>query len=74
MSWLKNITDPSEVVKKGDEVDAVVLAMQKEEGKISLGMKQTEKNPWDTLPEISSWHQIERRGQELDQLRRFCRT
>lgn len=49
MSWFKNITDPSEVVKKGDEVDAVVLAVQKEEGKISLGMKQTEKNPWDSI-------------------------
>lgn len=49
MSWFKNVTDPSEVVKKGDEVDAVVLAVQKEEGKISLGMKQTEKNPWDSI-------------------------
>jgi len=49
MSWVKNITDPSEVVKKGDEVDAVVLSIQKEEGKISLGIKQTEHNPWDDV-------------------------
>jgi small subunit ribosomal protein S1 len=47
MSWVKNVTDPSEVVNKGDEVDAVVLSIQKEEGKISLGIKQTEMNPWD---------------------------
>lgn len=49
MSWVKNITDPSEVVKKGDEVEAVVLSVQKEEGKISLGIKQTEHNPWDDV-------------------------
>jgi small subunit ribosomal protein S1 len=47
MSWVKNVTDPSEVVNKGDEVEAIVLAVQKEEGKISLGIKQTEHNPWD---------------------------
>lgn len=49
MSWVKNITDPSEIVKKGDEVVAVVLSIQKEDGKISLGIKQTEHNPWDDV-------------------------
>jgi small subunit ribosomal protein S1 len=49
MSWVKNITDPSEVVKKGDEVEAIVLSVQKEEGKISLGIKQTEHNPWNDV-------------------------
>lgn len=49
MSWVKNITDPSEVVKKGDEVEAIVLSIQKEEGKISLGIKQAEHNPWDDV-------------------------
>lgn len=49
MSWVKNVTDPSEVVKKGDEVEAIVLSIQKEEGKISLGIKQTEHNPWDDV-------------------------
>ena len=43
MSWVKNVTDPTDIVKKGDEVSAIVLSIQKEEGKISLGMKQTEK-------------------------------
>lgn len=47
MSWTKNITDPSELVNKGDEVEAIVLSIQKEEGKISLGIKQLESNPWD---------------------------
>ena len=47
MSWLKNVTDPSEIVNKGEEVEAIVLLVQVEEGKISLGIKQTEKNPWE---------------------------
>jgi small subunit ribosomal protein S1 len=51
MSWVKNVSDPSEVVKKGDDVEAIVLSIQKEEGKISLGIKQTEKNPWDNVEE-----------------------
>ena len=49
MSWVKNVTDPNEVVNKGDEVEAIVLSVQKEEGKISLGIKQTEKNPWEDV-------------------------
>jgi len=49
MSWVKNITDPSEMVKKGDEVEALVLGVQKDEGKISLGIKQLEKNPWEDV-------------------------
>lgn len=49
MSWVKNITDPSEVVQIGEEVEAIVLSVQKEDGKISLGIKQTEHNPWDDV-------------------------
>jgi len=49
MSWTQNVTDPNQIVNKGDEVEAVVLSVQKEEGKISLGLKQTEKNPWDEV-------------------------
>jgi small subunit ribosomal protein S1 len=49
MSWTRNVNDPSEVVQKGQEVEAVVLAVSKEEGKISLGLKQMEKNPWDEV-------------------------
>jgi len=49
MSWTKTINDPSEMLKKGDEVEAIVLSVQKDEGKISLGMKQLDKNPWDEV-------------------------
>jgi len=49
MSWTKNVTDPSEIVRVGDEVEAIVLSVQKEEGKISLGIKQTERNPWEDV-------------------------
>ena len=49
MSWVKNVSDPTEIVNKGDEVEAIVLSVQKEEGKISLGIKQTEKNPWEDV-------------------------
>lgn len=49
MSWTKNITDPSEAVRLGDEVEAIVLSIQKDEGKISLGIKQTERNPWEDV-------------------------
>src|SRR3990167_11429756 len=49
MSWIKNVTDPSEIVTKGDELSAVVLSIQKSEGKISLGIKQMERNPWEDV-------------------------
>lgn len=49
MSWVRNVTDPSEIVKKGDSVKAIVLSVQRDEGKISLGMKQAEHNPWDDV-------------------------
>ncbi len=49
MSWTKNITDPSEMVRVGDDVEAIVLSVQKDEGKISLGIKQTERNPWEDV-------------------------
>jgi small subunit ribosomal protein S1 len=49
MSWTKTITDPGEEVNIGDEVRAIVLSIQKEDGKISLGMKQLEHNPWDDV-------------------------
>ncbi len=51
MSWVKNISDPSEVVTKGDELEAIVLSIQKDEGKISLGIKQTQRNPWENVEE-----------------------
>ena len=49
MSWSKRITKPSEMLKVSQEVDAVVLGIQKEEQKISLGLRQLEPNPWDMV-------------------------
>jgi small subunit ribosomal protein S1 len=49
MSWTKRVSHPSELVKPGDEVEVVVLAINKEKQEISLGMKQTQPNPWDMV-------------------------
>ncbi|MDR1283053.1 MAG: 30S ribosomal protein S1 [Opitutaceae bacterium] len=49
MSWTKRINKPSEVLKVGQELDAVVLGIQKEDQKISLGLRQLEPNPWDMV-------------------------
>ncbi|EDY85262.1 ribosomal protein S1 [Verrucomicrobiia bacterium DG1235] len=49
MSWTKRITKPSELLKVGDEVEAVVLGIQKDEEKISLGIRQLDPNPWDMV-------------------------
>jgi small subunit ribosomal protein S1 len=45
MSWTRRINHPSEVVKRGEKVDVVVLSIDKENRRISLGMKQTEDDP-----------------------------
>jgi len=47
LSWTKRISKPSEVLRIGEEVEAVVLGIQKEEQKISLGTRQLDTNPWD---------------------------
>ena len=49
MSWTKRIKHPSKVVTVGDEVEAVVLAVDERDRKISLGMKQIEPNPWSVI-------------------------
>ncbi|BET66871.1 30S ribosomal protein S1 [Opitutales bacterium ASA1] len=49
MSWTKRIAKPSDILKVGDEVEAVVLGINKDEQKISLGMRQLEPNPWDMV-------------------------
>ncbi|MBK8978146.1 MAG: 30S ribosomal protein S1 [Planctomycetes bacterium] len=51
MSWTKRVNDPREVVSIGDQVEVVVLEVNKEKQEISLGMKQTEVNPWDMVSE-----------------------
>ena len=49
LSWTKRITRPSDVLTLGQEVEAVVLGVNKEEQKISLGVRQLEANPWDEI-------------------------
>ncbi|MCX7391162.1 MAG: 30S ribosomal protein S1 [Planctomycetota bacterium] len=49
MSWTKRVSHPSEIVKPGDEVEVVVLAINKDKQEISLGMKQTQQNPWEKV-------------------------
>jgi small subunit ribosomal protein S1 len=49
MSWTKRVNHPSEVVNVGDHVEVVVLEVNQEKQEISLGMKQTEVNPWDLV-------------------------
>jgi len=49
MSWTQHIKHPSQVVAMGQIVEAVILSLDKEEKKISLGIKQLEPDPWETL-------------------------
>ncbi|MFN3486353.1 MAG: 30S ribosomal protein S1, partial [Planctomycetota bacterium] len=51
MSWTKRINHPSEVLQVGQEVEVVVLAIDTEKQELSLGLKQTEANPWDKVDE-----------------------
>jgi small subunit ribosomal protein S1 len=51
MSWTRNVRHPSKLVSIGETIEAVVLKVDPNEEKISLGMKQTEQDPWMMLPE-----------------------
>jgi small subunit ribosomal protein S1 len=51
MSWTRNVKHPSKLVNIGDEIEAVVLKVDRDDEKISLGMKQIEEDPWLALPE-----------------------
>jgi len=51
MSWTRRINHPSELISLGDVIDVVVLDINKDKQEISLGMKQTEVNPWTQVAE-----------------------
>jgi len=51
LSWTKRIAKPSDVLKQDQEIEAVVLGINREEQKISLGVRQLETNPWDKAQE-----------------------
>lgn len=49
LSWTRKVRHPSEVIRKGEEIEVVVLDINKEERRIALGHKQIEPNPWDAF-------------------------
>jgi small subunit ribosomal protein S1 len=49
MSWTRSVTHPSEVLKKGQEIDTLVLSIDAEQKRISLGLKQLQPDPWATV-------------------------
>jgi small subunit ribosomal protein S1 len=49
LSWTKRVAKPSDVLKQDQEIEAVVLGINREEQKISLGIRQLESNPWDNV-------------------------
>ncbi|MFI5144932.1 MAG: 30S ribosomal protein S1 [Ignavibacteria bacterium] len=51
MSWTQHITNPNQVVTMGEKVEAIVLSLDKNEKKLSLGIKQLTPNPWQSLLE-----------------------
>jgi len=51
MSWTKKIRNPADIYKKGQEIEAVVLKIDRENERFSLGIKQLTPNPWDTIDE-----------------------
>jgi small subunit ribosomal protein S1 len=51
MSWTKRIKHPSKILSIGDEIESVVLAVDIANRRISLGLKQTERNPWEVIGE-----------------------
>lgn len=51
LSWTRKINHPSEVIKKGDEVEAMVLSIDKENQRVSLGVKQLDGDPWADIDE-----------------------
>ncbi|MCA9320322.1 MAG: S1 RNA-binding domain-containing protein, partial [Planctomycetes bacterium] len=61
MSWTKKISHPSETVKKGDEVEAIVLSVDQEKKRVALGIKQLTEDPWMT--DIPGRYRV---GEELE--------
>jgi small subunit ribosomal protein S1 len=59
ISWTKKVSHPSEILKKGQVVDTVILSVDRERKRIALGMKQLEEDPWDNyIPETYRVGQI----------------
>jgi small subunit ribosomal protein S1 len=76
MSWTKKISHPSEMLKKGDTIDCVVLKVEENKQRIALGLKQLHEDPWlRAVPENYIPGQIVRGHRHQDhQLRRLRRV
>nr|WP_235297468.1 30S ribosomal protein S1 [Portibacter marinus] len=60
LSWTKRYSHPSEFTKVGEEIECVILEIDKQDRKLSLGHKQIEENPWDTFAQVfpqGSYHE-----------------
>ena len=51
MSWTKRVRHPKEIVNEGDEVEAMILKIDTQQQRISLGLRQTQPDPWSSLPD-----------------------
>ena len=51
LSWTERTSNPQDMLKEGDEVEVVVLQIDASERRVSLGLKQTQPDPWDEVPE-----------------------
>ena len=49
LSWTRKINHPSEILKKGEEIEAQVIEIDKQNQRVSLGVKQLESDPWSEI-------------------------
>jgi small subunit ribosomal protein S1 len=74
MSWTRHVRHPSKVVAIGDQIEAMILKIDKDNEKISLGLKQIEPDPWLTLDDpLPDRHQADGQGPEPHEFRRVRR-
>ena len=52
LSWIKKVSHPSEILRKGDSIEAVILSVDRESKKITLGVKQLGNNPWENIEKL----------------------
>jgi len=70
MSWSQHLRSAQEFMKVGDEVEAVILTLDREERKMSLGIKQLTPDPWEKYRnQVSRRHEVHGQGAQLYQLR-----
>ncbi len=70
MSWTKKNVHPGKIVSTSQEVDVMVLEIDSAKRRVSLGLKQTQRNPWEVFAETAScWHEHRRRSQEHHRIR-----